>query len=283
MTKRLQSPSSINTYRQCPRKYYYNYIKNLPTKPTIHLVRGKITHSVLENFFDIDITNITMKNYKEELPKRLQQLFLREWTQNQSEIRKFTTTIDQERFYFSETLLMLLNWVNYFIKKVESFTNLSFHDIFKKLTPLREKQYISYDLYVHGFIDAIEHHGDQVHIIDYKTNTHLEISEEQRLQLAIYALLYRETHGKIPDKAGIFFLRSKPKHITVSPELLDQAVHEINLIHKNTQSTKIDDYPLKPGPLCNWCDFYGICFEQKTIKDYEAAAQAIEPEQKLQE
>ena len=26
-TARVQSPSSIITYRQCPRKYYYHYIK----------------------------------------------------------------------------------------------------------------------------------------------------------------------------------------------------------------------------------------------------------------
>jgi len=280
--KRLQSPSSINTYKQCPRKYYYNYILKLPTKLTIHLVRGKITHSVLENFFDIDITNITLNNYKEGLPKRIQQLFLKEWTMNQAEIRKFTITIDQERFYFSETLLMLMNWVNNFIKKIESFQNLSFPDIFKKLTPLREKQYISYDLYVHGFIDAIEHHENEVHIIDYKTNTYLEISDEQRLQLAIYALLYRETHGRIPDKVGIFFLRSKLKHIAVSQELLNEAEREIKLIHEKTQTINIDDYPLKPGPLCKFCDFYSICFEQKTIKDY-GSVQTIEPMQKLQE
>ncbi|MBI4153294.1 PD-(D/E)XK nuclease family protein [Candidatus Woesearchaeota archaeon] len=283
MPKRLQSPSSINTYKQCPRKYYYNYIQKLPTKPTIHLVRGKITHSVLEDFFDIDLTGISLVNYKEELPKRIQQLFLKEWTKNQSEIRKFTTTMDQERFYFSETLLMLLNWINHFIKTVESFPNLSFPEIFRKLTPLREKQYISYDFYVQGFIDAIEHHEDEVHIIDYKTNTNLEISEEQRLQLAIYALLYRETHGRMPDKAGIFFLRSRLKHIAVSQELLDEAEREIQLIHENTQSGNIDDYPLKPGPLCNYCDFYGICFKQKTITDYGTGVQTIEPEQRFQE
>ena len=47
-TARVQSPSSIITYRQCPRKYYYHYIENLPTKPSIHTIRGKIVHSVLQ-------------------------------------------------------------------------------------------------------------------------------------------------------------------------------------------------------------------------------------------
>ena len=51
--KRVQSPSSINTYFQCPRKYYYIYNMKLKTSPSIHLVRGLVAHKVLENFFTI--------------------------------------------------------------------------------------------------------------------------------------------------------------------------------------------------------------------------------------
>jgi ATP-dependent helicase/DNAse subunit B len=64
MPKRVQSPSSINTYNQCPRKYYYQYILKLPTRPSIHLVRGNIAHSVLEDFFSI--THLTLESVMEE-------------------------------------------------------------------------------------------------------------------------------------------------------------------------------------------------------------------------
>ena len=53
----MQSPSSINTYKQCPRKHFYQYILNLPTKPSIYLIRGSIVHEVLEKFFDIKRQN----------------------------------------------------------------------------------------------------------------------------------------------------------------------------------------------------------------------------------
>ena len=51
----LYSPSSILTYKQCPRKFYYQYVEKLPTKKSFALVRGSIVHSVIEDFFKIDV------------------------------------------------------------------------------------------------------------------------------------------------------------------------------------------------------------------------------------
>lgn len=274
--KRIQSPSSINTYKQCPRKYFYKYILGLPTTSSFPQVRGKIAHSVLEDFFDIDTTGITMKNFEACLKQKMQELLLAHWQLNLQLIHGFDLHPDQKKFYFAETILMLFNWLEQFIRKVKSFDNLSFNDIFKKLTPLREEEYLSQDLYVHGFIDAIEYAEDKVCIMDYKTSTNIDINEEQRLQLAIYALLYKEKHGKRPDKVGIYFLRTKPKFIPVDDDLLQEAHHEIITIHEKTQQDGIDHYPLRPGPLCKWCDFYSICFEQKTITDYTSDATAKE-------
>ena len=53
MARKFESPSSINTYKQCPRKYYYTYITKYPTLPSIHLIRGNVAHSALEHFYDI--------------------------------------------------------------------------------------------------------------------------------------------------------------------------------------------------------------------------------------
>ena len=115
-----------------------------------------------------------------------------------------------------------------------------------------------------GFIDAIQHLEDEVHIIDYKTNSSLEVKDSIRLQLAIYSLLYFEKHGKLPSKAGIFFLRHKLKLVPVDEELLALAKREIELIHAHTSITaNKEDYPKTVTPLCKWnggqCDFYEVC------------------------
>ena len=276
MKKRVQSPSSINTFKQCPRKYYYHYIANLPTKKSIHLVRGTVVHEVLEKFFDADVSSLTHTNFETHLRSHIQKLFLEAWKANQPEIRKYVKNNDEERFYFSESLLMVFNWTDQFVARMKSIND-SIPNAFRMLTPQREIEFRSTELSVCGYVDAIEQDGDNIRIIDYKTNAYLEMSDEQRLQLGIYALLYHEKHGKKPQQAGIFFLRSKPKFIPVTEELLQEATKEIEYVHTKTQSIRIEDYPLSPGPLCKTCDFYKLCFEQQTITSYQSGMQEQQP------
>src|SRR3990167_9279298 len=152
MPGRIQSPSSINTYRQCPSKYYYQYIEELPTKPSIHLVRGHVVHEVLENFFHLDTSDLSRANYEMALKKRIQDLLLKHW-QEEKDFSKLDLTKEKLMFYFDESMLMLL-------------------------TPTTEQQYVSEEHKVQGFIDAIEDIDDHVRIIDYKTSKSFDISEE---------------------------------------------------------------------------------------------------------
>jgi ATP-dependent helicase/DNAse subunit B len=262
MPKRIQSPSSINTYKQCPRKYYYQYIEKLTTLPNIHLVRGNIAHSVLEDFYNLAPPE---KGYSIFFKNAVQKLLLHHWQKAKPRLDPLNLAEDQKKFYFEETVLMLMNWADHFLEtfKEEIQKNLSPIQAFHKLTPIREQRFFSKTYHVQGFIDAIHHLEDEVHIIDYKTNANFDFRDSIKLQLAIYSLLYFERHGKPPSKVGIFFLRHKLKFMKVDPELLDLARREITLIHQNTESGDIKDYPTKTSPLCKYssgqCDFYGVC------------------------
>lgn len=268
MTLRIQSPSSIITYKQCPRKYYYQYIARLPTKPSIHLIRGKIVHNVLEDFFKISIDGINNENYAEKLKKLIQEMLMIEWKNKNNEIESLELKKDDLQFYFDETILMMINFANNFVQRIEKRINkgLTFSDAFKQLTPVTEKKYISFDYKVQGYIDAIEDIDNEIRLIDYKTSKNTVISVENKLQLAIYTLLYNEEHGKKPDRVGVNFLKDVTHYLDVDEELLKLAKFEIEQIHMSTDTDKIDDYQLKPGPLCKWstgqCDFYGKCFEK---------------------
>ena len=267
MATRLQSPSSINTFKQCKRKYFYQYIEKLPTVPNIHQVRGNIVHSALENFFDIDTSSFTQENYMLEIRKYIQKFCFDEWSKEKTRLNALGLSKDKERFYFEESMLMLLNWTNHFLKDMKEMMEkkqLSIQEAFVKLTPIREKKYKSEEHNVRGFIDAIQHVEEEVHIIDYKTNSSFQMKDSIKLQLAIYSLLYYELHGKMPDKVGIFFLRNRLKMMNVDEELLKLARLEIELIHAHTGSTEsVVDYPRTITPLCKWrtgkCDFYSTC------------------------
>lgn len=267
MAKRVESPSSINTFKQCSRKYYYHYIAKLPTIPNVHQVRGNIVHSTLENFYDVDVTHFTDENYASNIRGVIQRLFLHYWNTYQKELFGLQLNKDQERFYFEETMLMLLNWANHCIEELQQTMlrrNIHFQQAFAELTPLREQEFRSEKHSVHGFVDAIRYVEEEIQIIDYKTNAGSELKEEIRLQLAIYSLLYSETYGRLPTKVGAFFLRHKIKWMNVDEELLNLARREIQMIHAHTSNgSNIADYPKQIGPLCKWstgkCDFYDVC------------------------
>ncbi len=276
---RVESPSSISCFKQCPRKYYYQYIEQLETKPNVHQVRGNIAHSVLESFFDQDISGLTLDSFELGLMEIMQDLLLKEWNKADAKLKSLGLTPAQRRFYFEDTLLMLLNWLNHFVRKVYTIEG-SFPERFAKLTPIREELIKSDTLQAKGIIDAIECYDGQVRIMDYKTSSHSD-EEEYRLQLAIYTLLYHEKHGKLPDKAGIYFLKDRPKFIDVDQSLLELARREIGLIHARTQSDKIKDYPRSPSRLCKWstgqCDFFDICrpFDEHPEESFVSEASLV--------
>src|SRR3989344_6726125 len=154
MAKRLESPSSINTFKQCPRKYHYQYVQKLPTKANIHQIRGNIAHSTLESFYDLDLESFEPENYALKFKEAAQRLFMYHWKIYKPKLKQLNLNPDQEKFYFEETMLMLMNWTNQFIDKIAQVLKekkISIQEAFLQLTPIREQEYTSEKLGVHGF------------------------------------------------------------------------------------------------------------------------------------
>ncbi len=255
-TQRIQSPSSILTYKQCPRKYYHQYIEKLKTKPSIHLIRGRIVHTVLEEFFKINIDSLS-EDFKDELKIIIQDNLNTTWENNKEELNSLGLTEQELKFYKSESEGMVFNWITRFTEKIQTKQD------FKKLKPITELHISSESLRTRGFIDSIQNIDNSIIITDYKTSKKFKITNDYKLQLAIYALLYKKKYGITPSKVGIDFLKHDEVHIDVNQELLDLAKKEIELIHLRTISKLQEDYTKKPSPLCKWstgqCDFYEIC------------------------
>jgi len=118
---------------------------------------------------------------------------------------------------------------------------------------------------VQGYIDAIhkDEESGEIKIIDYKTSKRDKISDDYRLQLAIYALLFHEKYDKYPNQVGLFFLKHGERMLDVDEELLEYARKEVEKVHLATKSTDVGDYPKKTSFLCKWstgqCDFYDHC------------------------
>ena len=270
MPRRIQSPSSINTFKQCPRKYFYQYIVKHRTKENIHCIRGNVVHEALERFYDIDINSIDKTKYKQELSFFLKNLFVACWASANKRLQKVGLLPEQLDFYREESMTMLANWITHLFQDIdkELKNNITLPVAFEKLKPIAlEKQYKDADIGVRGYIDAISQEGEHITLIDYKTSKANDFKKEYMLQLGIYAVLYEKEHGKYPDNVGIWLLKHGPKIIKVTPKLVKDALFEIEQIHYATESSTIVNYPKRKTPLCKWstgqCDFYEICMRDR--------------------
>lgn len=274
MVRRIESPSSINTYLQCPRKYYYRYIEKLSAKESVAMVRGKIVHSVLEDFFKINLDEIDFVKFYDEFRLHILDLFHKHWKNAIPHFLELGIDKDKVLFLYTETLEMIENFLYSFCTKLDfNMKTLSLADAFNRMKPRTEVKYISEKYNVQGFVDVVEELDDDVILWDYKTSKKADITNEYRLQLGIYALLYNEIHGKLPNKVGINFLKHGcDKVLNVDEELIKEAKLQCEIIHLNTESNNIKEYVKKPGPLCKWrdgeCDFYQQCFGSKCLNYY---------------
>lgn len=266
MGKRVESPSSINTFRQCKRKYYYQYIEKLPVPKNIHTLRGGIVHAVLDTFYSTDIETLTNETYARQLRVILQDLLVHEWGKQREDLLQLHLSQDILVATFDESLLMLLNWYEHFLFDLKEMVQEG-DDVrlaFASLVPQREVALASEQYAVRGFADVIRTTTRGIEIIDYKTNNVPFLKDDIRLQLAIYALLYEEMYGQRPVNVGAFFLRDKMHMLDVDEMLLRYAKEEIEKIHFHTQhASSVSDYPRDVSPLCKWrtgqCAFYDVC------------------------
>ena len=268
---RIESPSSINTYKQCPRKYYYHYIEKRPTKPAIPLIIGSVVHAVLEDFFRLTPDRLEENTYQATFQAVLLDSLKRHWQESQKDWQTLHISEAQQEFYFDEANQMVQNWYEDFLthlhKKLETMT---FQEALRELTPTREVELISAPYKLRGYIDAIYETGQGIQLIDYKTSNSVKLSEEYKRQLAFYALLYSELKGRRPHKVTLHFLRfNEHLSLPVTEEMLQLAKQECEVMQLNTQTQEKMDYPRKPGPLCKWssgqCDFYELCYDSRGL------------------
>jgi len=239
----MLSPTSINTYLQCPRKYYYKYIKRLPTKESACMIVGSITHEVLAEFVSQDDTDYS----KERLLKILDET----WKKNKNNL------VDKK--HYKEIRDMVEKWFENTVKKANGKSLCEYFRGKKAEIKLNSNEYN-----VRGILDLVDEKDEL--IVEYKTSSRDFLKREHKLQLGIYTLLFLEKFKQLPKKLFINFLRHEEKAVPVTRELVNEAKRICKLIKLKTLKRDIKHYPKKVCPLCKWsngqCDFYEGCFRK---------------------
>jgi RecB family exonuclease len=236
------SASSVKSYDQCPRKYFYNYIQKAPKKQWAHFDLGNLCHKALE-LFHLEYMNFGLKKSK-TLGKMMGKAF--------KEARKEFPNMNDEMLVDAKSMLMeYLDAVKAsgmpLVKGVE--TSFSFN--------------ITDTVLIRGFLDRVDVTKDGIiKIIDYKTTKNEKYLDD--FQLLVYGLwLQKEYPGVDKFKGAYVLLRHGSKLKEYDFNMHDVEKVKKKLIEYADNIRNEDSWTPIPTRLCNWCDFKDICPAQE--------------------
>jgi putative RecB family exonuclease len=272
------SPTGIACYHECPRKFYYIYVRGIEEKPTPSKVRGKIVHRVLEHFFTfVDLVNVQQEHWHglwKKFRNVLFSLLETEWKQigkvyedcfkdEKQKTRFFNETKEFLDFYAIKLAFSLMNKVKELDKNSEWFES----DIKRFFYP--KDMEIKLELEeegIAGFVDkTMSLFGKGIAIVDYKTSKcplpHF-IPETHLKQGKAYAFLWSRTFNELPKHVSFYYLRTGE---SVFYPISERDIEEIKKDIEEIRSKKpvVKEFPKKITKLCDFCDFRRFCFRKR--------------------
>ncbi len=237
------SPSSINTFQQCPLKFKYSKIDNLSEPPTVHTLLGNFVHDILEALYKVP---------GEERSLPVARTLAREFWSDTYEVQAKSLRLNERDFRWKAWWCVENLW------QVEDPTTMQLegveHEVNGECNGVRVK----------GFIDRFERLPDgSIKVGDYKTGKvpSPRFADDKFTQLYIYALMLEILGvGKTSNVSLLYLTGPTVLSRDVSRQALDETVRLIT-----DTKTEIDAYceqgefPANPSNLCNWCHFKKIC------------------------
>jgi PD-(D/E)XK nuclease superfamily len=157
-SSKVESPTSILTYIQCPRKYYYRCVRRLEQKPCIHLVVGDVVHSTIAAFHNADISDVPVERLFEILHARMLHDLRSRWDEKKGELKSLGLDPKDEKAFYEDAGLMVDNFYQHHVSRVVAYQyrrNVSLGEAFERVRPKTETKIISTKYGLMGVIDAI--------------------------------------------------------------------------------------------------------------------------------
>lgn len=243
------SPSSIDTFKQCPLKFKFSRIDRLVDEPTEATVLGSFVHAVLEDLYALPAAERTLSASRSIMSAQWE----KEWGAHAAAVLRG-----------KEKAMHAFRWnawwciENYF--KLENPTAIEPEGIEYELN-----SHIN-DVPVRGFIDRW-HLGDEgVVISDYKTGKtpRPPYVDGKFFQLILYADVLCSTVEKPLERVELLYLkdgvklqRSMSEEVQQSIASMRQTVVETNAAVK--ERCERGEFEPTPNKLCDWCSYKSIC------------------------
>jgi putative RecB family exonuclease len=243
------SASSVKTYDQCPRKYFFNYIERAPKKEWPHFDLGNLCHKTLEFFHE---TCMEQKVAKKDYAKLMGKSF--------AKARKAFPKMKDELIKEAKDLLSA-TYLDADGNKKTGYLGMIKKEGIPDVQGVETdfKFNINKKVLIRGFLDRVDVMKDgRFHIIDYKTTKNTQYLDE--FQLLVYGLWLRREYPDIESFRGSYVLLRHNSAL----KSYDFTIEDVDKIEKDliayADKIRVDDVwtPI-PTRLCNWCDFKDIC------------------------
>lgn len=233
------SVSSIKTFQDCPKKYWYGYIEKPPIekKAWVHLELGSCLHLALEKFHEfLKDQPLPQTEYAGLMKKCME-----------SAVKDFNTSILAPEF--SNMKAIIQSYLNSI--KEEGLPNVLWVEKPFEIT--------IGNYFLKGFIDRVDLVAPGAYrVVDYKTTKNPAYLD--KFQLLVYAMILREELPDLESISGSYLLLKhdcKTKDWSFSKKDLDDCKEQIvkygDLIFNEKEWEK------KPSKLCDFCDYKDLC------------------------
>ncbi len=231
------SHSSISMYGECPQRYKFKYVDNLPEKPKYFFSFGRSMHETLEFFYGV-------KTLPPPSLEEMLSFYKEHW------ISEGYRDQDQEAEYFQNGKAIL---ASYYRRHIATFSIPCF---------------VEYDFKmdvdgvpVTGKVDRIDRLPDgKLCVLDYKTGKALAAGRVlEDSQLTMYQLACETLLGSEVGRLVFYHL---PTHREYAAGRRPQALVDDlrSRIQKTAESIELGRFDPKPAErICHWCDYRAIC------------------------
>lgn len=270
---RTFSASQINKIYNCPRMWAYEYIADIKPPPTYPMKKGTFIHAVIETFNE-EIGGLNGRDERKlesDLKERILAIARRLW--KDGVVEEFE---DEMKDNHQEIRTQFFNYVETTLKRfrdIKRRTELTPEEAWKISTPTANELPVLVtdsdgEWLFRGAIDAVfEHHPlwfGRTALIDYKTgkspfDTDTPMDVGYSRQLDIYAWLFYQAFGVVPEVSGLHFMAEPPESSTafVFQEMDPGTVESVHLmiqrVREMAASSELEDYERNTD--YQWCDF----------------------------
>lgn len=250
---KIFSYSALETYNNCPKKFQFAYIEKIPKDKRVNAITylGNAVHRILQKLYKFGADNII-------LPKnKMLEMYLSEWSKLKVESIKLESDIYTVDDYIRIGQDMLINHYDKYAP-------------FKPGVLIGAEVNLIFNLPGTSYkfrcvIDRlIKHNNYRIEICDYKTGQNISLPTSDRFfyQMGIYQLAVMENYPnyKEIDLVQHYLRKDEIVSSRLTTDQVEILKEQIRLaIEETKHASKLNNFPIKEGPYCSFCDYFDVC------------------------